>query len=96
MGAALYPVDPNRPEIEVTATRSKVAIFERPSEQSLNRAMGVITQLEAELGELVSEIRGLREVLARAEHRISCQEQLLRNAMVRERELRSQLAEKLG
>ena len=95
MGAALHPVDQKRSEPE-TASRSNVAVFERPSEASLARAMGIIAQLEAELSELVTEVRGLREVLARTEHKISCQDALLRNAAIREGELRAQLADKLG
>jgi hypothetical protein len=58
--------------------------------------MGMIAQLEAELAELVTEVRGLREVLARTEHKISRQDALLRNAAIREAELRAQLGEKLG
>ena len=95
MGAALHPVEQKRTEPDV-ATRSKVAVFERPSEPGLTRAMGVIAQLEAELSELITEVRGLRDVLARTEHKLGCQDQLLRNAAVREGELRAQLAEKLG
>ncbi len=97
MGAALYPVDPSRTETETaTRERSNVALFERPSEQSLTRALGVISQLEADLADLTIEMRGLQEALARTEHKISCQDQLLRNAMLREQELRTQLGQSLG
>lgn len=95
MGAALHPVDQKRSEPEA-ATRKNVAAFERPSDPGLMRAMGIIAQLEAELAELIVEMRGLREVLARTEHKISRQEALLRNAAIREAELRAQLAERLG
>ena len=95
MGAALHPVEQKRGEPE-TATRKKVAVFERPSEPGLARAHGIIAQLEAELAELMTEVRGLREVLARSEHKIGRQEALLRNAAVREAELRAQLAERMG
>lgn len=95
MGAALHPVDQKRPEPDA-ATRKNVAVFERPSEPGLTRAMGIIAQLEAELAELITEVRGLREVLARTEHKISRQDALLRNAAIREAELRAQLGEKLG
>ncbi len=100
MGAALYPVDPKRSETDSVRTegreRAKVSPFERPPEQNLPRALGMIAHLEAEVIDLVVELRELREALARTEHRIACQDQLLRNAMVRERELRSQLDGKLG
>jgi septal ring factor EnvC (AmiA/AmiB activator) len=94
MGAALHPVDQNRSEPD-PATRNNVAVFERPSEPGLTRALGIIAQLEAELAELTTEVRSLREVLARTEHKLGRQDALLRNAAIREGELRAQLAERL-
>ncbi|MEP7270588.1 MAG: hypothetical protein ABI882_03750 [Acidobacteriota bacterium] len=100
MGAALYPVNQKPTEMNGAGRggreRSKVSPFERPQEQSLSRALGVISELEAELTDLVAELSELREALARTGHKIACQDQLLRNALIRERELRSQLGGRLG
>lgn len=94
MGAALYPVDPDRAATAAAKTeRSPVSPFDRTSESSLPRALALVSQLESELADVLFEVRALRDTLARTEHRIGCQEQLLRNAVVRERELRAQLGE---
>jgi hypothetical protein len=63
---------------------SNVSVFEMAPEQRLRRALSYITQLQG-------EVRALREELARAERSVTHYEQLLRNATVREQELRAQL-----
>ena len=94
MGAALYPVDPDRAATAAAKTeRTPVSPFDRTPETSLPKALALISQLEAELADLLTEVRALRDSLARTEHRIGCQEQLLRNAVLRELELRSQLGD---
>lgn len=65
-----------------------VSIFESAPEQRLRRALGYITQLQ-------SEVRTLREELARAERSVTHYEQLLRNAQIREQEIRKQLIKEL-
>lgn len=59
--------------------------FEVSPEQRLRRAIEYIAELQ-------TEIRSLREELTRSERVSANYETLLRNAMVREQELRSQLA----
>jgi hypothetical protein len=66
----------------------QVSSFELGPEQRLRRALGYITQLQA-------EVRTLREELARAERSISHKEMLLRNATMREQELRAELVKLL-
>jgi HPt (histidine-containing phosphotransfer) domain-containing protein len=63
---------------------NNVSVFELSTEQRLRRAMNYIAQLE-------TEIRDLRDELNRAERASANNELLLRNALVREMELRSQL-----
>jgi hypothetical protein len=67
---------------------SNVSLFELAPEQRLRRAITYVTQLQA-------EVRTLREELARAERSVTQYEQLLRNAMLREQELRAQLAREM-
>jgi transcription elongation GreA/GreB family factor len=67
---------------------NNVSIFELAPEQRLRRSLSQIAELQ-------SEVRALREELARSERTISHQEQLLRNAMVREQELRAQLGKEI-
>jgi hypothetical protein len=63
---------------------NNVSVFELSAEQRLRRAMNYISQLETEL-------RDLREEISRAERSTAHYETLLRNAMVREMELRADL-----
>jgi hypothetical protein len=59
-------------------------LFEVAHEQRLRQALGYMAALQAEL-------HTLREDLARAERTILQKEALLRNAMIREQELRAQM-----
>lgn len=68
---------------------NNVSLFELAPEQRLRRAVSYIAQLQA-------EVRTLREELARAERSVTHYEQLLRNAMLREQELRSQLVKEMN
>ncbi len=63
---------------------NNVSLFEMAPEQRLRRALNYITELQA-------EVRTLREELARAERSVAQQEVLLRNAMIREQELRAEM-----
>jgi hypothetical protein len=63
---------------------NNISVFELSPEQRLRRAMNYISQLEAEL-------RDLREELSRSERSTAHYEVLLRNAMVREMELRAEM-----
>jgi hypothetical protein len=68
----------------VESPPNNVASFELGPEQRLRRALSYITQLHA-------EVRTLREELARAERSLGHKEMLLRNATMREQELRAEL-----
>lgn len=67
---------------------NNISLFEQAPDQRLRRALSYITQLHA-------EIRLLREELARAERSAARYEQLLRNAAVRELELRAELVKEI-
>jgi len=67
---------------------NNVSIFELAPEQRLRRALSHISELQ-------SEVRALREELARSERSATQYEQLLRNAMIREQELRAQLGKEM-
>lgn len=67
---------------------NNVSIFELAPEQRLRRALSYIAELQ-------TEIRTLREELARTERNVSHYEQLLKNATVRELELRAQLGKEM-
>ena len=67
---------------------NNISLFEQAPDQRLRRALSYITQLHAEL-------RLLREELARAERSAAQYEQLLRNAAVRELELRAELVKEI-
>ncbi|MGH9837696.1 MAG: hypothetical protein ACREEM_02810 [Blastocatellia bacterium] len=89
MNAAIQLV--NQPAVEVESYEkpyekpfNNVTVFELSPEQRLRRAMNYITQLE-------TEIRDLREELSRAERSSTNHEVLLRNALVRELELRAEM-----
>lgn len=94
MSAAIQLVNQPVIEAEVYEHRlekpftNNVSIFELAPEQRLRRAMSQIAELQA-------EVRSLRKELARSERTYTHQEQLLRNAMVREQELRSQLVKEM-
>jgi len=96
MGALLHPIESEGQDADIgKRERATVSQFERTPEQSLTRALSRLAELEADVSHLHDDVQVLRESLARAEHKISCQEQLLRNARCRELELRAQLAEQL-
>ncbi len=63
---------------------NNVSLFELAPEQRLRRALSYIAELQA-------EVRSLREELAKAERSVTQYEILLRNAMVREQELRAEM-----
>jgi hypothetical protein len=63
---------------------NNVSLFEMAPEQRLRRALGYIAELQA-------EVRTLREELARSERTVTQYEALLRNAMIREQELRAEM-----
>ena len=65
---------------------NNVSRFESAAEQRLRRALEQINELQA-------EVRTLRDELARTERFSANYELLLRNAVVREQELRAQLAQ---
>ena len=93
MSAAIQLVNQPIIEAEVYEHRlekpfNNVSIFEQAPEQRLRRALNQISELQ-------SELRALREELARAERSATQQEQLLRNATIREQELRAQLAQEM-
>ena len=93
MSAAIQLVNQPIIEAEVFDHRlekpfNNVSIFELAPEQRLRRALGQISELQ-------SEVRALREELARSERSATQYEQLLRNAMIREQELRAQLAKEM-
>ena len=93
MSAAIQLVDQPVIEAEVFESRlekpfNNVSIFELAPEQLLRRALNQISELQ-------SEVRTLREELARSERSATQYEQLLRNAMIREQELRAQLGKEM-
>lgn len=63
---------------------NNVSLFELAPEQRLRRALSYTAELQA-------EVRTLREELARAERSATQYEMLLRNAMIREQELRAEM-----
>ncbi|MBL8171677.1 MAG: hypothetical protein JNJ50_26200 [Acidobacteria bacterium] len=75
-------------ETEFEKPLNNVSLFELAPEQRMRRMVGRVTDLQR-------EVRTLREELARAERSAAHYEQLLRNATVREQELRAQLAEQM-
>ncbi len=93
MSAAIQLVNQPILEAEVFEQRlerpfNNVSIFEHAPEQRLRRALNQISELQ-------SEVRALREELARSERSATQYEQLLRNAMIREQELRAQLGKEM-
>jgi hypothetical protein len=65
-----------------------ISVFEMAPEQRLRRALEYIKELQA-------EVRALREELIQAERSVTHHQQLLRNAMLREQELRAQLVKEI-
>ena len=93
MSAAIQLVNQPIIEAEVYEHRlekpfNNVSIFELAPEQRLRRTLSQISELQ-------SEVRALREELARSERSANQYEQLLRNAMIREQELRAQLGQEM-
>lgn len=85
MSAAIQLVNHPEPfEKRVEKPHNNSALLEMPHEQRLRQALGHIAAIQAEL-------HTLREELARAERTILQKEALLRNAMIREQELRAQM-----
>jgi transcription elongation GreA/GreB family factor len=85
MSAAIQLLNqPDPYEKRVEKTHNNAPLFEVTHEQRLRQALGYIAELQAEL-------HALREELAKAERTISQKETLLRNAMIREQELRAEL-----
>ncbi|MFN7946921.1 MAG: hypothetical protein U0Z53_16335 [Blastocatellia bacterium] len=88
MSAALHlinqPVTSSVSEAAVERTLDNIASFDQSPEQRLRRAQDYIAQLQ-------SEVRTLREELARAERSVEHRDTLLRNALQREQELRAEL-----
>lgn len=93
MGAILHSINPNHSQSTAVKSESPPALpFERLAELGLPRMLNHIAQLEAENVQLRTEVQALREALAQAEHQIICHRQLLRNSLIREQELRTELA----
>ena len=93
MSAAIQLVNQQIIEAEAYEHRQEkgfnnVTIFELAPEQRLRRALSHIAELQ-------SEVRALREELARSERSVTQYEQLLRIAMIREQELRAQLGKEM-
>jgi hypothetical protein len=85
MSAAIQLVNQPEPfEKRIEKPHSNTTLFEMAHEQRLRHALGNIATLQAEL-------HTLREELARAERTILQKEALLRNAMIREQELRAEM-----
>ncbi len=93
MSAAIQLLNQPEPETELLEKQfekqpNNVSVFEMAPEQRLRRALAYISQLQ-------NEVRSLREELVQAERSVTHHQQLLRNAMLREQELRSQLVKEL-
>lgn len=92
MSAALHlvshPVTQTLREEISEKSFDNIASFDQSPEHRLRRAQEYITQLQ-------SEVRTLREELARAERTVEQRDILLRNALIREQELRAELIQGL-
>jgi hypothetical protein len=85
MSAAIQLVNqPESLEKRIEKPHNTSPLIEMAHEQKLRQALGYIAALQAEL-------QTLREELARAERTVLQKETLLRNAMVREQELRAEM-----
>lgn len=90
MSAAIQLINQAVTQLETAENQpSHISSFELGPEQRLRRALSYLTQLQA-------EVRTLREELARAERSLSHKEMLLRNATLREQELRAELVKHLS
>src|SRR4030095_6939747 len=98
-GAVLQTISPDLldTQLEEEAKQQSPAVsqVERLTDYSLPRALNQIVVLESETQFLYGEVKHLRDALARVEHRLRNQDELLRNARIREFELRAQLAKEL-
>jgi hypothetical protein len=93
MSAAIQLLNQPVPETEAFEKQldkqpNNVSVFEMAPEQRLRRALAYISQLQG-------EVRALREELVQAERSVTHYQQLLRNAMLREQELRAQLVKEI-
>jgi hypothetical protein len=93
MSAAIQLLNQPVPETEPIEKQldkqlNNVSVFEMAPEQRLRRALAYISQLQA-------EVRALREELVQAERSVTHYQQLLRNATLREQELRAQLVKEI-
>lgn len=85
MSAAMQLINPQLTPAETADGQlTHLASFEVSLEQRLRRALEYASQLEA-------EVRTLRKELAGAERSLAHKEVLLRNAVLREQELRTEL-----
>jgi hypothetical protein len=85
MSAAIQLVNQSEPfEKRIEKPHNNTTLIEMAHEQRLRQTIGYIAALQAEL-------HTLREELARAERTILQKEALLRNAMIREQELRAEM-----
>jgi hypothetical protein len=85
MSAAIQLVNqPESFEKRIEKPHNSSPLIEMAHEQRLRQALGYIAALQA-------EIQTLREELARSERTILQKETLLRNAAVREQELRAEM-----
>ena len=84
MSAAIQLVNHPEPFEKRAEKPHNTALFEMAHDQRLRQALGQMAALQVEL-------HTLREELARAERTILQKEALLRNAMIREQELRAQM-----
>ncbi|MBO0800586.1 MAG: hypothetical protein J2P31_17340 [Blastocatellia bacterium] len=83
------PVTETEPfEKQSDKQQNNVSVFEMAPEQRLRRALAYIKELQ-------TEVRSLREELVQAERSVAHYQQLVRNAMLREQELRSQLVKEI-
>jgi hypothetical protein len=85
MSAAIQLVNhPESFEKRVDKPHTATPFLEMANEQKLRQALAYIAALQGEL-------HTLREELARAERTVLLKETLLRNAMIREQELRAEM-----
>jgi len=84
MSAAIQLLNHPEPLEKRVEKSHNTPLFEMPHDQRLRQSLGHIAALQAEL-------QTLREELARAERTILQKEALLRNAMIREQELRAEM-----
>jgi uncharacterized protein YlxW (UPF0749 family) len=83
------PVAPIVTDALAEAPRNNISYFEAAPEQRLRRALDKINDLQA-------EVRVLRDELSHAERAASQYERLLKNALVREQELKALVGKHLA